>query len=282
MNALRRILVHVDSTDSSPNRLRQASVLAAWMGAQLQAIYAVSPWLWLYPTAQEMQTDPTAQLSEQDRQRLVKAKAQFDGVNADLAVTASWDALTTPSPYEIAKLATYADLLVLGPSHQTGAKLPADASTDVPADFVASVTIDSGRPILLMPSTATAVTAGAKLLLAWNGSREAARAVAAAWPWLSQASEVHIAVWQDEPASPQDAGAQLQAYLQLHGVQAQVHRAPSSGAEVGTAMLALADSLHVGMLVMGCYGHSRAREWALGGATRSVLSHARLPVLLVH
>ncbi len=138
---------------------------------------------------------------------------------------------------------------------------------------------DTGRPLLVAPPKASAA-APSHLALAWNGTREAARAVWSARPFLAKAERVSvITVLQDGwEASP----VELATYLARHGVAAETHLVKLGDAEVGERLLASAGELGADLLVMGGYGHSRLRELVLGGATRSVLEQASLPILMAH
>ena len=103
-------------------------------------------------------------------------------------------------------------------------------------------------------------------------------ALASALPLLQSAEHVHVACW----GRPASGTAPVLAYLQQHGVSAQLHHYGEATPDIGELLLSLASDLDAGMLVMGCYGHSRAREWVLGGVSRTVLSSMTLPVLTSH
>jgi nucleotide-binding universal stress UspA family protein len=118
--------------------------------------------------------------------------------------------------------------------------------------------------------------------VAWNGSREAARAVADALPLLAAAERVSILMVRPEPdgmgAPP---GADVTHHLGRHGVKVEPVRIDDAG-DVGALLLARCAAAGADVLVMGAYGHSRLRELVLGGATRTVLHETTLPVLLSH
>jgi nucleotide-binding universal stress UspA family protein len=145
----------------------------------------------------------------------------------------------------------------------------------VPADFVEAVVIDSGRPAIVVPYAGTFGAIGETVLIAWKPTRESARAVSAALPLLQRAKQVHVAGWDSEPRD-------LEHFFYHHGIDAVFHREGQAPAHVGEYMLSRAAELGADLLVMGCYGHSRARELVLGGASRTVLESMTLPVLMVH
>jgi nucleotide-binding universal stress UspA family protein len=174
----------------------------------------------------------------------------------------------------VAANARSADLLVLGPSST------AESAALDERHLVAPVVLAAGRPVLFVPRAAAAV--GRHAAVAWNGSREAARAVADALPLLAAAERVSILMVRPEPgARGAPPGADVLHHLGRHGVRVEPVRIDDEG-EVGALLLARCAAAGVDVLVMGSYGHSRLRELVLGGATRTVLHETTLPVLLSH
>ena len=134
----------------------------------------------------------------------------------------------------------------------------------------------------LLPYIDTGSEFGQTVLIAWKDSAASARAVTAALPVLRLAKSVHVAAW-DESGSPGDGEPlPIERFLQRHGVHAKVHRGGRPSGEVGELLLSLAADVQADLLVMGCYGHSRAREWLLGGVTRTIFQSMTLPVLMSH
>jgi nucleotide-binding universal stress UspA family protein len=163
------------------------------------------------------------------------------------------------------------DLVVMS---RTAAK--ADA---VYAMALETAIVGCGRPILLaadVPRT----TIGETVAIAWNGSREAALAVAAAMPMLMTASRV-VVLTAETSSTATATGDGLVAHLAWHGIDARLARVAPSG-PVGQALMAQAFDVGADLLVMGGYGHSRLREMVLGGVTRWMIDNGGLPVLLVH
>ena len=178
---------------------------------------------------------------------------------------------------DITRHAYYADLLVLGQRD------PKEASQgDVPADFVESVVIDSGKPALIIPHISAADPIGRVALVAWKETRESARAVAAALPLLQRAERVEVTMWGELGSTQRGEPTDIEAYLHKHGVKARVHRQGDETPELGEYLLSLVADFSGSLLVMGCYGHSRARELILGGTTRTVMSSMTVPVLMAH
>jgi nucleotide-binding universal stress UspA family protein len=137
--------------------------------------------------------------------------------------------------------------------------------------------------VLVLPHDAPAGETPARVVVvAWKATREASRAVTAALPLLRRATQVHVVTWQrDDEGNGADA-PDIIGWLRSHAVSAVMHRFAEKPEDVGAGMLAQARAFDADLLVMGCYGHSRAREWILGGATRTVLKSMTLPVLIAH
>ncbi|MYN20665.1 universal stress protein [Rugamonas sp. FT107W] len=172
----------------------------------------------------------------------------------------------------------YADLLVLSQAD------PHDHSNSLPARLPQTVMFHSARAVLLVPYAGRFEKIGKQVLVGWNGSASAARAVTAALPMLKRAAAVTVA------ASPQTGshgrqtdvpGAELARYLFRHGVDVTLV-AQDDDRRAGEALLDLAAASGADLLVMGGYGHQRLHEWLLGGATRTVLREMTLPVLMAH
>lgn len=276
MNPLRHFLVHIDSSPASLTRLKMAEALAGQFDAQVTALYAVTPWLLLYPVALEAGSLVSNELSDLDRSRLLKTRAAITAATVGMD-RVHWEELDSESPYQLAHRALYADLMVLGQRCEAGA-----ARDDVPADFVSSMIIHSGRPALVVPHAGQPVVPASTVLVAWNASREAARALSAALPFLQQARQVHVAVWTSPEHDQLDNVADIQRYLKQHGMEPVIHARQSTSRDVGNQLLSMATDVGAGLLVMGCYGHHRAREWIMGGTTKTVLGTMTLPVLMAH
>jgi len=142
------------------------------------------------------------------------------------------------------------------------------------------VTIASGKPALVVPYIGSPSASLDTVFVAWKETPQAAHALAAALPLLRAASAVHIGIGADLPEESKTA---LQGFLRRHGVvDPQLHTLISDASEAGELMLSLAADVNADLMVMGCYGHSRARELVLGGASRTVFDSMTLPVLMAH
>lgn len=155
---------------------------------------------------------------------------------------------------------------------------------DEPKHIVDGVLLGSGRHLFLVPPFERRAIGWAQALVGWNGSREAARALAEALPYLKLARSVRVCVVDDRPPVGEQAllGTDAKRLLQHHGINATVCHIKSRKGEVAATLIAEASSQDADLLVLGAYGHSRLREWLLGGVTREVLHHATVPLLLAH
>jgi nucleotide-binding universal stress UspA family protein len=276
---LTQLLVHLDATAHTSQRLAVARAIAQGQGAALTALYAVTPALVEIPFAPDAGPNVAQVLCELDDERRAKAHAGFERANLN-GLRAAWaEVRDYPIVPAVARQALYADLLVLG---QHDGSDP--ASTGVPSDFVESVLAASGKPALVLPYTGASGSLGETVLVAWKPTREAARALSAAVPLLQRAQRVHIVSWaRDEDENISGDGLDLDGYLKLRGIEPIWHR--EGGGEpdsLGDLLLSRAADLSADLLVMGCYGHSRAREWVLGGTSRTILQSMTLPVLMAH
>lgn len=142
----------------------------------------------------------------------------------------------------------------------------------------------SGRPVLLVPDSRPLADQGLHTIaVAWDGGRQAARALADALPLLASAEQVRVlTVVNEKPSAKAGAGADVVRHLALHGVRATVDEVDAGGDAIGNVLKAYSAANSVDLLVMGAFGRSRAREFVLGGATRSVLEDVAIPVLISH
>lgn len=276
--SLKQLLVHLDASPQAAQRLETACRLGQAHGAAVTALYAVTPAFVELPFAPEIGPGVAASLHERDVELRTRARAAFDRVVAAPGMKASWAEVgNEPVMGVFSQQALFADLLVLGQADPTEKR-----AEGVPADFVETVLISSGKPVLVLPFIGASSTVGQTVVLAWKPTREAARAVSAALPLLQRAGQVHILSWSGADETVGGHGLSLDGYLQLHGVKAIWHRETQEPDLLGELLLSRAFDLEADLLVMGCYGHSRAREWVLSGASRTVLRSMTLPVLLAH
>ncbi len=274
MPGIKHIVAHVEGGAHDQAVLRLSAALAARFGAGLEAVFAnVPPFI-----AAPMDGILTPQIVEAQqviyRQRAEAAKTALAAVTLPQGKPVWTEVDGMPAEAVIAR-ARFADLAVL--------PQPAPEESDVATDYdsPAEVVMALGRPVLMVPYAGTFADAGKRVLAAWSGTRESARALADALPFLTGADEVTVLTINPE----RDAGpmeADMKRWLAAHGVKARTRVARSRELEVGDMLLSVAADLSADLIVMGAYGRSRLRELILGGATHSIFQHMTAPVLMSH
>jgi nucleotide-binding universal stress UspA family protein len=152
-----------------------------------------------------------------------------------------------------------------------------------PTRLVESVLFDSGRHMYLFPETERPSLAFEHILVAWNGSREAARAMAESMPFLKKAREVTVVVITDKKTEEDAlAGTNVVDHLKRHDISAVLHHVARRNSTIGDSLLAEAHRRKADLIVMGGYGHLRLRERLLGGVTYSLMHEAPLPLIIAH
>ncbi len=178
------------------------------------------------------------------------------------------------TPNAVARLARNFDLTItVQPegSDQSGSAL-----------MIEGVLFHAGRPLLILPYIHRGPAKLGKVIVAWDGGAAAARALSCAMPLLKRAGRVEVVTMIDPRRSVSDLpGFDVTRNLARHGISAELKTLPR-GDDVGALILSYAADENADMLVMGGYGHSRLREFVLGGATRTILSSMTLPVFMAH
>ena len=271
------ILVHIDPGKRGSVRLEVAIRLARQHDAHLVALHALAPFEPPSYVAAEM--GPAII----EAQRLVAAtdmartEAEFTKqVTAAGLRNVEWRTAVEDPVVAMTLHARYADLVVIG-------QTDASDSSQVPADFPERLVLAAGRPVLILPSVGSFASVGKRILVAWSQSREATRAVTDAIPFLQLADTVHVMVVNPKAGEHGAvAGADIGLYLARHGVRVEVKADHGAEIDVGNELLSRAADLDADLIVMGGYGHSRLKEWVLGGATRTILESMTAPVLMSH
>ncbi len=186
--------------------------------------------------------------------------------------SAQWHVETGQEPRWMATYGLASDLIVA--SRGTTDDVTARSTLE-------AVLIESGRPVLIPSATAPSVTIEDRVAIAWKPTPQAARAVAAAMPFLAHAKEIVVMTVEEEEESHRDEAERLVRNLAWHGLKATAERLTPDARGAAETLLAAVTG-KAGLLVMGGYGHSRVREWVFGGFTRQLLADAPVPVLIAH
>lgn len=279
--AMRNILVHVDADERSAATVKAALSVARRFDARLSGFFVVPDIAMAAATpggammnarlVEEMQ-------AEADREAEIAEKIFRDVADAP-GKPAQWtstDAMGKGTRAAATTATLYADLIVAG-----GCLDEVDRGTRsvYPQDLV----VDSGRPLLLVPLARTEEVKIGKILVAWSESREAARAVFDALPFLELAESVNVAtVMKDKMDSPAPA-EKIARTLADRGVTASVDTVlAEDGQTTSAALFEHAARTGAELLVAGAYSHSRLREGLFGGVTKSIFDSSPLPALLSH
>ena len=276
------IVAYLSTLERATPLLAGALPLARAHGAHVVALAVLPPYVVL--PAME---GGTASLTVDEhrtlyRREIDRMKAAFEADARGQPFQAEWreaDAGFTSIASTVIEQGRTADLIMAAPLSPKGRRAaPIE-------EEVERLAMESGRPVLLVPEGVTPTLPPRRVTIAWNARREAARAVFDAMPLLTSAEEVNI-LWvspeKDQPIAGDLPGAELAASLARHGVKCRTTTASAYGADVGAEILRQAEVFGSDLLVMGAYGHSRLRELVLGGASRHVLGHMTMPVLMSH
>ncbi len=269
------ILLHLDERPRRTERLEIAIRLAEAFDAQLTGAFAAGQAYLPAPILAEA-GPAIGEIRERTRLEILsRAEKEFVETAKRGAVRYGWNVGSESGYAEVIAAARCADLVV------TGQPEPGDESHFT---FSGDLLFAGARPVLFVPYAGRFTRLGQRVLVAWNGSREAARAMADALPFLERASGVDVLEFDDQGRRPfvASVAADVGAYLARHGVKATVARHTATGMDVGNHLLSRAADLGSDLIVMGGYGHSRTRELVLGGVTRTLLESMTVPVLMSH
>lgn len=182
-----------------------------------------------------------------------------------------WAVIGNDPGHDLRALSAWHDLIVV--------QRPNDALAD-PIDGLEHLVRGTGLPCLILPKVCAPSGVFERVVLAWDGSEPATRAIRAALPLIAAAREVVLLDGSHHGTAAVEPTFDPMAFLGRHGIEASHHRLRTSPGDAGAALLAKAQHFNADLLVMGAYGHTRLRERIFGGATRHVLKHGYLATLL--
>jgi nucleotide-binding universal stress UspA family protein len=273
------ILVHLNDERRVAGLIDAACLLGEQFGAHVTALYVMPPVPSYGATSfgvGMIQSSLQAFRNEADRvQKAFEDACRGRAVMPEWVVMQPGDASVADCVLERARVS---DLVIAG---QRDLSFDFTRVLDVPERLI----MESGRPVLLIPNAGRFPVIGKRPTVAWNTRREATRAVFDALPILMAAERVRI-IWVN-PQKEQDVardlpGAAIAATLARHGVRCEAASRVATDIDVGDVILSGLTDDSADLLVMGAWGHSRLRELVFGGATRHILEHMTVPVLLSH
>jgi nucleotide-binding universal stress UspA family protein len=275
------IVVHIDGGDRQESRLRAAALLAVKHAAHLVGSGATGiSWMDYSLLTSSM----AAPVIGDDFQGLRDAAAAhleaFRQTAAHLGVDAPETRLIEDDPrYALLLQSRYADLVVLSQDSEADRNLPVRVR-----GLPEHVALRGARPVLVVPGDYQGEPIPGTAVVAWDGGMQALRAITAALPLLEHAATVKLAVINPDALSElhgEQPGADMALYLARHGARVEVV-VERTRATTGEVLCKLARDCGAGLMVAGAFGHSRYREWMLGGTTRELLERARVPLLIAH
>jgi len=277
--AIKDILVHVDPSPRSAVRLDAAIRLARRFEAHVVGLHVESMETAPGYAAVELR-DALIRLNRQAAEGAARdAKALFERHVAGTQLSTEWRIANGYVDDHVALHARYADLTILGqPDRTSDPSAPDETAID-------RIILATGRPVLVVPYAGRFDTIGTRVLVAWDASREATRAVADAMPFLATAEAVTVLAVNPRGGLRRHGevpAADIALHLARHGVKVEAAHDIAKDIGVADVLLSRAADLGVDLIVMGAYGHARVLEIALGGVTRSMLEHMTAPVLMAH
>jgi nucleotide-binding universal stress UspA family protein len=273
------ILVHLDGTEEDAVRLSYADSLALGFDAYVTGLFAnLIPQIVLASDGGMLGIELAIEVENEARAHGQQALVKINELMGKLASRHGLkrqDLPTEMAGQSLASNARLADLFIA--TRPYGHEREA-----MTAGLIESVLFDSGRPCLFVPPRGIPHPAYDTVLLAWKDSRESARSVGSSLPMLRRAKSIVVALVDDGKSDPESypaRGAGILEHLRRHDLNASLKIIPRRD-RVSQTLLGEAATIGADLLVMGGYGHSRLREWVLGGTTRAVLSEATIPVLV--
>ena len=270
------ILIYIDDAETGFRTITVAQKLAEQFDAHLAGLYVIPPAnVPVYSGIEAaVSTAALAQLEIWLKERADLARENFEKLTAVWESKVSWISIEGEKVSIINDTAKNYDIIVIRQSNPNN-------RDDKNKGIVDKVALESGRPTLVIPYSGFEGHWGKRILIAWNGKREATRAVHDALPFLIQADSVNI-VSVNASKDLDIPCADMAEHLARHGVPIETEKAYAHNNAVGEQLLSLATTYSADMLVMGAYGHSRFRELVLGGTTHTILDKMTIPVLMSH
>jgi nucleotide-binding universal stress UspA family protein len=279
MQGIKHILLHLQGEPSDTRCSEVAAAFARRLNAAISALFIRVP-----PSVPPFTLGPFRRGIEQAqseffRKREEAARVVAASLEKVLGKRPEWNAVEGNRIASLVHFGHCFDLIVVAQEEERLGSLIVDF--DQPAEVVLAV----GRPVLIVPARADIARVGSRIVLAWKGSRESARALGDALPLLQLADEVIVVVvvTGDEQSTKYSGAERVVGHLADRGINARLEtRTAGTRNEVGKALLAAVADAKADLLVSGAYGQSRWRQFIVGSVTRELLRNADVPLLLAH
>jgi nucleotide-binding universal stress UspA family protein len=268
---IKDILVYVDNDETCDQRLDVAINLCNIYDAHLSGVYikqriSIPAYAGVYMPVEVYETN-----DKETTKLLEEAKSRFTTKTDTAVINSDFRDYDGDVSYQLSLASRYSDLLLV--PQRLADKFDLNPYYQAP-----DILMGASCPVLLLPAAAPVNLPPQRVLLAWDGGRESAKAFKAALPMLGDVKKIDVLTVSPE----QGAATAIAQHMNRHGFEIEVHEVDGGHFDVGGILLEQAKALDSQMIVMGAYGHSRIRELMLGGTTRHVLDHTDLPVLFSH
>lgn len=273
------IVLYLNATDRARRVIEVGAEIASRFEAHLIGLRVFPAVRLSPPLPLPFGREVASELREGIQRETADLKAIFEDMTARQPFVAEWRSVTDEAgdPCEIVlRQARAADLIV------TSQADPSWPMSNV-LDFPDSMVLGAGRPVLVVPAFGHHKGIPGNVSVAWRNTRESARAVADSLPLLKLATKVHVMSVEDAGTGADNGSlTEIANSLGRHGIKPVVSRPIATEFTTGEEIRVRAIDEQADMLVMGCYGHSRLREMALGGVTRHMLREMTIPILFSH
>lgn len=270
---MKSILLHINNDAGMEARMQTALDLARAHDAHVTCLQAVSYEIFapgdFYGSAMAAALPKIREAAEEHR-----AKIEADLANEDISW--EWVFLHGMAETRLLELSALQDLILVGP-HDVG-------EMKGPSRMIGELVLKASCPVLVVPDDLKRFDAQAPVLVAWNGSSEACKALRSSLPMLKTASKVYLAsvAGDKDPNRYNFDLAEGARYLARYGVDVEMVEIPKDKAKTSAVLISAAKQRECAMMVMGAYGHSRLSEMLLGGVTRRAITEPDLPIFLTH
>lgn len=277
---LGRIAIHLNNDKACTRRIDVGLALAKQHGAEVVGVYPSDGVVGHYYDESIIPQDARRIVLERREGFRESVRKQFLESAQAAGVNAVWRSPRGEADEALALHARYCDLLIMSKAEQV------DSVTSIVANLPESVVMAAGRPVLMIPNAGRLESIGERVLYCWDQRREAARAFTDATPFLKSCKELTVLEVDRDERAFKDADLNdndFSAFCTALGYPQPKHLTKKSeGIGVGNVILNTASDMGSDLIVMGAYGHSRMRQWVMGGASRTLLSSMTVPVLLAH